>query len=101
VRLLCCEPSAPNLVPLGQAPNAGKTQSKGRSWPSHARASSVCGQALPPNLGCAEVRLRGAEPLPHESVQADQAPQALVLEWGIEPMLHEGEPADQAPQALV
>jgi hypothetical protein len=47
------------------------------------------------------VRLRGAEPLPHELVQVDQAPQALVLQWGIEPMPHEAEPVDQAPQALV
>ena len=41
------------------------------------------------------------QPVPHEAVQAGQAPQALVLQWGIEPMPHEGEPADQAPQALV
>jgi hypothetical protein len=91
------------LVPLGQAPNAGKTQSTGRSWPSQARASSVCGQALLPNLGCAEVRVRvrlpclheaeqvvhephGLEmPVPHKAEQADQAPQALVLQWGVPP----------------
>ena len=47
------------------------------------------------------VRLRGAEPLPHELVQVDQAPQTLVLQRGIEPMPHEAEPVDQAPQALV
>ena len=175
-------------------PNAGKTQSTGHLWPLPVRASSVCGQALPPNLGCVEVhvrvrlpclheaeqvvhephglempsaahawlvreqassacgqalpptlgplhgastrrvrgcgtsrsggtrtagsvaasawrpasmaalttvRLRGAEPLPHELVQEDQAPQALVLQWGIEPMPHEAEPVDRAPLALV
>ena len=50
VRLLCCEPSAQDLVQVDLAPNAGKTQSTGHLWPLQVRASSVCGQALPPNL---------------------------------------------------
>ena len=46
------------------------------------------------------VRLHGAEPMPHEAVQEDQAPRALVLQWGTEPMPHAAVQVDQALPAL-
>jgi len=101
--LACGQALPPTLGPL---PGASTRRVRGcgtsRSGGTRTVGSAAASAWRPASMAAlTTVRLRGAEPLPHESVQADQAPQALVLQWGIEPMPHEGEPADQAQQALV
>jgi hypothetical protein len=41
----------------------------------------VCGHASPPKVASTFVRVRDFEPPPHDLVQADQAPNAVVSQW--------------------
>ena len=77
-RLRCCEPMPHELVHAVQVENDDTTQSVEHAWLLQERASSACGQALPPKVGCAMTRLRFCEPVPHVLVHADQL---LKVPW--------------------
>jgi hypothetical protein len=48
-------------------------QLTGHAWSLQERVSAECGQTAPPNVGATLSRLRLCEPVPHDTVQVDQA----------------------------
>ena len=62
------------------AGNWPSTQSIGHACALHVRASRACGHALPPNVGSVVARLRFCEPVPHDLVHVDQAPNAGTMQ---------------------
>ena len=75
-RLRFCEPVPHDLVQVDQAAHAAPTQSSTHACVLQARVSAECGHAAPPNVGSTVARLRFCEPVPHDLVQPDHAPNA-------------------------
>jgi hypothetical protein len=69
------------LEQVDHAPNDETTQCTAHVCASQLRVSSACGQASPPQVGASLLRLRDCEPpVPHDTVQVLQEPQALILQ---------------------
>ena len=75
-RLRFCEPVPHDFVHVDHAPNAGTAQSTAHDCSLQARVSAECGHALPPSVGATVARLRFCEPVPHDFVHVDHAPNA-------------------------
>jgi hypothetical protein len=75
-RLRDCEPAPHVVLHAPKSPKLGTSQSVGQSWALHVRTSSEAVQALPPKVGGVSVRLRLCDPLAHDLVHVDQAPNA-------------------------
>ena len=73
-RLRFCEPVAQVTVHVDHAENVPMTQSVAHACALQSRVSAECGHALPPNVGSVMERLRFCEPVPHDLVHVDQAP---------------------------
>ena len=71
-RLRLCEPVPHDLVQVDQTPKLLTPQLTGHACELQERASTACGQAVPPKVGCTMERLRCCEPEPHETGHVDQ-----------------------------
>ena len=67
------------MVHVVQAVKLPTWQSTAHACALHERVSAVCGQALPPTVGCTCVRERDCAPVPHDLVHVVQAPK--VATW--------------------
>ena len=74
-----CMPRPHDFVQGDHASNVSTAQSMGQLCALHERVSAVCGQALPPTVGCTCVRERDCAPVPHDLVHVVQAPK--VATW--------------------
>ena len=68
-----CAPVPHDLVHVVHALKLDTTQCEAQACVLHARVSPECGQATPPFTGCATVRERDCEPLPHDLVHVVHA----------------------------
>ena len=81
-RLRCCVPPEPqDFVQVDHAFQLSTSQSFEHACSLHARVSAVCGQALPPELGCVTVRLRDWLPPPHDLVQVEYGVKLKTMQF--------------------
>ena len=80
VRERRCEPAPHDVVHVVQALKAPTPQSFGQACVLHLRVSALCGQALPPKLGCLVWRSRVAAPVPQDLLHALHLFQLPVLQ---------------------
>ena len=56
-------------------------QSTGHAWVLQSCVSSACGHTVPPFVAAVLGRLRSCEPVPHDLVHVDQAPQDAITQF--------------------
>jgi hypothetical protein len=93
VRLRDWMPLPHDFVQVNQVSHVPTSQLTGHAWLLQPCVSSVCGQALPPNVGEVYARERDCEPPPQDLVQVDQTENvgSMVQSTGHECVLHDRE----------
>ena len=76
VRVRFMEPTPHETEQAPHAPHWPTRQSIAQPCALQLRVSAECGQAAPPSVGATLARLRFCEPVPHDLVQVDHAPNA-------------------------
>ena len=76
VRVRFMKPAPHETEQASHAPHWPTRQSMAQLCALQLRVSAECGQAAPPSVGSTVARLRFCEPVPHDLVQPDHAPNA-------------------------